>query len=108
MADYTFIRHLAGEVTIPENGILSRTIYSDDSIKAVMFGFDTGQELSEHTAAMPAIIQILEGEAEIVLGEDRQVAGPGTWIHMTAGLHHAVEARTPVVMLLILLRGATD
>ncbi len=107
MADYTFIRHLVGEVTIPENGILSRTVYSDNSIKAVMFGFDAGQELSEHTAAMPAIIHVLDGEAEIVLGEDRHVAGPGTWIHMTAGLHHAVEARTPVVMLLILVRNGT-
>ncbi len=108
MTEYTFIRHLPGEVTIPDNGILSRTIYGDDRIKAVMFGFDTGQELSEHTAAMPAIIHVLEGEAEVLLGEERHVAGPGTWIHMAAGLRHAVQARTPVVMLLILLRGATD
>jgi len=104
MADYMLIRHLAGEVTVPENGILSRTLYSDDRIKVVVFGLDVGQELSEHTAAMPAIIEILDGEAEGVLGDDRHVAGPGTWIHMTAGLHHAIQARTPVVMLLTLLR----
>jgi len=108
VTEYTIIRHLPGEVTIPDDGILSRTIYDDDRIKAVMFGFDAGQELSEHTAAMPAIIHVLEGEAVIVLGEDRHAAGPGTWIHMAEGLRHAVQARTPVVMLLILLRVATD
>jgi quercetin dioxygenase-like cupin family protein len=104
MADYTLIRHLAGEVTVPESGILSRTLFTDERIKVVVFGFDAGQELSEHTAATPAIIEILEGEAEVLLGGERHVAGPGTWIHMTAGLHHAIHARTPVVMLLTLLR----
>jgi quercetin dioxygenase-like cupin family protein len=103
MVDYTLIRHLAGEVTIPERGILSRTLFADDQVKVVVFGFDAGQELSEHTAAMPAIIEILDGEAEVLLGADRHVAGPGTWIHMASGLRHAVQARTPVVMLLTLL-----
>lgn len=104
MTDYMLIRHLAGEVTIPEHGILSRTIYADDQVKAVIFGFDTGQELSEHTASMPAVIHLLDGEAEITLGEDRHDAGPGTWVHMAAGVRHALVARTPVVMLLLLLR----
>lgn len=104
MIDYTLIRHLAGEVTIPENGILSRTVYADDELKAVIFGFDVGQELSEHTAAVPAVIHVLEGEADITLGGVRHDAGPGTWIHMAAGLSHALVARTPVVMLLLLLR----
>ena len=108
MTDYTFVRHLAGEVTVPDDGILSRTIFADDQIKTVMFGFDAGQELSEHTAATPAIIEILDGEAEILLGEDRHIAGPGAWIHMPAGMRHAVRAHTPVVMLLILLRGRAD
>jgi quercetin dioxygenase-like cupin family protein len=108
MADYMLIRHLAGEVTVPESGILSRTLFSDDRIKVVVFGFDAGQELSEHTAAVPAIIEILDGEAEILLGDDRHVAGPGTWIHMASGLRHAIEARTPVVMLLTLLQGRAD
>ena len=51
MTDYTLIRNLAGEVTIPDNGILSRTLFADDELKAVIFGFDVGQELSEHAAA---------------------------------------------------------
>lgn len=104
MPDYSFLADLRREVDIPKDGILSRTLYSDERLKAVLFGFDAGQELSEHTAATPAVIHVLEGEAEILLGEDRRDAGPGTWIHMAAGLRHAVRARTPVVMLLVLLR----
>lgn len=102
---YSFLADLRAEVEIPKDGILSRTVFNDERLKAVLFGFDAGQELSEHTAAMPAVIHILEGEAEVLLGADRREAGPGTWIHMPAGLHHALIARTPVVMLLLLIRG---
>jgi len=106
VTDYTFLRDLAREVTVPENGILSRTIYSDDRIGVTIFGFDAGQELSEHTSTKAAIIEILQGEAEILLGDARHEAGPGTWIHMPAGLHHTIEARTPVVMLLTLMKDS--
>jgi quercetin dioxygenase-like cupin family protein len=108
-ARYTFLADLRAEVEIPADGILSRTVFSDAHLKAVIFGFDAGQELSAHAAAMPAVIHILEGQAEVVLGDDRHVAGPGSWMHMPAGLRHALVARTPVVMLLLLIKsGAGD
>ena len=103
---YAHIPDLLGEVTIPKDGILSRAVYADDRLKAVMFGFDAGQELSEHTASMPAVIHILQGDAEIALGGDVLQAAPGTWIHMEANLTHRVTARTPTVMLLLLLKEA--
>jgi quercetin dioxygenase-like cupin family protein len=104
-AGYTVISDLLAEVEVPSAGILSRTIASGDRVKAVIFGFDAGQELSEHTAAMPATIHILQGDAEIQLGADVIEAHAGTWIHMPAHTTHRVLARTPTVMLLLLLRG---
>jgi quercetin dioxygenase-like cupin family protein len=70
----------------------------------VLFGFAQGEELSEHTASMPAILHFLKGEAQLTLGSDQQQATPGTWVHMPAGLRHSIHARTPVVMLLLLLK----
>jgi hypothetical protein len=43
---YTHINDLAKEVQPPEKGILSRTIYNDDRVKAVVFGFGQSEELS--------------------------------------------------------------
>ena len=103
MAEYGFVADLRGEVTIPQDGILSRTIHSDDRVTVTIFGFDAGQELSEHTSTKAAIIEIVQGEAEILLGNDRHEAGPGAWISMPPGLRHAIRARTPVVLLLLLL-----
>jgi quercetin dioxygenase-like cupin family protein len=59
--------------------------------------------LTEHTASNPAILQIIRGEATLALGDDTLEAQAGAWTHMPAGLRHAVKARTPVVMLLLLL-----
>ena len=101
---YTHIFDLANEAEPPADGILSRTIFQDDKIKAVVFGFGRGQELSEHTAAKPAILFFVKGEASIGLGVDLQEAQAGTWVHMAANLRHSIKAKTPVVMLLVLLK----
>ncbi|HMQ32985.1 MAG TPA: cupin domain-containing protein [Chloroflexaceae bacterium] len=98
---------LVAQVTIPEDGTISRTIYQDDQMKAVLFGFAAGQELSEHTAAVPAILHFVAGEAKVTLGAETLEAHANSWVHMPARMPHSVSARTPVVMLLLLLKGAT-
>src|SRR6476469_8802379 len=102
---YTYIADLGGEIQIPRDGILSRILYKDAQVNVTLFGFDTGQELSEHTAASPAIIQILQGQAQLTLAGEARESGPGTWMHLPARMPHSLLARTPVVMLLLLLKS---
>jgi quercetin dioxygenase-like cupin family protein len=102
---YAHFLDVAKEVQPPEKGVLSRTICKDARVKAVMFGFAQGEELSEHTASMPAILHFLQGEATVTLDGEPVAAAPGTWIHMPTGLRHSIQAKTPVVMLLLLLSG---
>ena len=101
---FTHIVDLAKEVEPPKDGILTRTLFNDDDVKAVIFGFGQAEELSEHTASMPAILHFIKGEASLTLGDDTVEAQPGTWIYMAANLQHSVKAKTPVIMLLLLLK----
>jgi quercetin dioxygenase-like cupin family protein len=101
---YTHFNDLAKAVQPPDKGILSRTLHNDDRLKVVLFGFAQGEELSEHTASTPAVLHFLQGEATVTLGDDRHEARPGTWAHMPAGLKHSIQAKTPVVLLLLLLK----
>jgi quercetin dioxygenase-like cupin family protein len=103
---YTHFSDLAQEVRPPDQGILSRTLYNDERLKVVAFGFGQGEELSEHTASMPAVLHFLQGEAKLTLGDDPVEARSGTWVHMPKGLRHSIKAQTPVVMLLLLLKEA--
>jgi quercetin dioxygenase-like cupin family protein len=102
---YKFLSSLTGEMPeIPQESIVSKTVYQDDTLKAILFGFAEGQELSEHTASMPAIIQIISGECRLTVGSDVKEAQAGTWVHMRAQLPHSLYAKSPVVMLLLLLK----
>jgi quercetin dioxygenase-like cupin family protein len=101
---YTHFLDLAAEAQAPTDGIVSRTIFQDERLKAVLFGFAQGQELSEHTASKPAMLHFVSGEAEVGLGDDVRPAQAGTWVHMAAGLKHSIVAKTPVVMLLVLVK----
>lgn len=97
---------VGGFIEVPAAGTLSRTLHADDDVRVVVFGFAEGEVLSEHTASRPAVIQVIHGELELTLDGQVVATGPGAWIHMTAGLRHAVRAVTPSVMLLTLLRQA--
>ena len=100
----TVLSDLAAEVEIPVNGTLSRVLYKDEHVRLVVFAFDKGQELTDHTAGVPAIIQVVSGLLEISLNGEVVEIGPQAWVHMQAGLTHAVRAIEPSVMALTLLK----
>lgn len=101
---YTIVQDLSHQMEPPVDGTLSRTIHQDERLKAVLFHFSAGQELSEHTASTPAVMHFLEGDADVTLGGDVVVANAGTWIHMQSQLSHSIRAKTNVVMLLLLMK----
>jgi quercetin dioxygenase-like cupin family protein len=104
MTPYTFLENIEAEVPIPENGILSRTLFNDDALKVVAFGFSAGQELSAHTAPMAAILYFMQGEAELTLGAEKKSVRAGAFVHMPPQTPHGILARTPVAMLLLMLK----
>jgi quercetin dioxygenase-like cupin family protein len=104
ITNHTFFANLAQTVeAIPTDSIVSRTIYKDDHLKAIVFAFAPGQELSQHTASVPAVIQILEGECDLTVGEAAYQGRPGAWVRMEAGVPHSLLAHTAVKMLLIMM-----
>ena len=100
------VDELLGE--IQTDSITSRTFLKNTDLNAIIFGFDAGQSLSEHTSSKMAIIHILEGEATITLGDEMFHAQKGTWIYMPPHLKHSVHADTPLKMLLMMFTPRQD
>jgi quercetin dioxygenase-like cupin family protein len=98
------LENIETEVPIPENGILSRTLFNDEALKVVAFGFSSGQELSAHTAPMAAVLYFVRGEAELTLGAEKQHVRAGALVHMPPQTLHGIMAKTPVVLLLLMLK----
>jgi quercetin dioxygenase-like cupin family protein len=101
---FTYLDALFQPLALPSDGILSRTLVDNESLKLVIFQFAAGQVLSEHTAAVPAVIHILSGEATLTFGDEVREATPGAWAYMPAHLKHSVKARTDLVMALQMLK----
>lgn len=108
MNPYTFVTDVMAEAQEPEKGILSHTLFNDDNVKIILFRFAPGQELTAHTAPMPATIHFLKGEAMVTLGSDTHKVKEGALIHMQPQLTHGIVAETPVTMLLHLLKAARE
>lgn len=105
MTDQRFqIRQLMDELQPPESGKQSIVVLDDAKTKVVLFAFAAGSGLTEHIAPLPAIIQIINGEADLTVGDESVAGKAGTWIHMAAKTPHSIEAETPVLMLLTLLK----
>jgi len=89
---------------VAEQGIVSKSIVENDHHKIVHFTFAPGQELSEHTASVPAVIHVLRGAGTVVLDGVEYESGPGKLYYMPAELRHAVRAREELVFLLTMFR----
>ena len=74
----------------------------------VLFAFAAGDGLKEHVAPLPAIIQMVKGEAELTVGEEAVAGKSGTWIQMAAKTPHSIKAKTLLVMLLTLLKTGSE
>jgi len=98
------IHQLADELQPPESGKQSIVLSDDDNTKVVLFAFAAGDGLKEHVAPLPAIIQIIKGEAELTVGEEAVAGKPGTWIQMAAKTPHSLKATTRLVMVLTLFK----
>lgn len=99
--DYTFLADLHQEFVLPEKGILSHVLLKDEHVNVTLFGFAAGEELSAHSAPTPAMLYLLEGEAEIQLGDDKVNAQPGSFIYMPPKLSHGISAKTALRLLLV-------
>ena len=53
-----------------DDAIVSKIIVNSEKGSITIFAFDEGQGLSEHTAPFDATVQIIEGEAEIIISEE--------------------------------------
>ena len=98
------IRQLADELQPPETGKQSIVLSDDANGKVVLFAFAAGDGLAQHVAPLPAIIQIVKGEASLTVGEESVAGKPGTWIQMEPKMPHSIKATTPLVMVLTLLK----
>jgi quercetin dioxygenase-like cupin family protein len=97
--------HLADHVAYADGSVVSKTLLKKDTGNITLFSFAAGQGLSEHTAPFDAVVQILDGRAEITIGGKPHVVKSGEMLIMPAHVPHALHAVDRFKMLLVMIRG---
>lgn len=96
---------LENSVEYTAGGVVSKQVTKNDAGNITLFSFDKGQGLTEHTANFDAVVQILDGEAEIRIDGIPHILKKGDCIIMPAGHPHALHATERFKMLLTMIRG---
>lgn len=85
-------QNLADLTDYQRGSVVSRTLLQNESGTLTAFSFDEGQALSEHTVPFNAFIQILDGQAEITIGDKPCLVSAGEIVLMPGGIPHKVSA----------------
>jgi len=95
---------LSSLVSYQNDAIVSKQLLKKESGNITLFAFSKGEGLSEHTAPFDAWILLLEGEAEISIGEETYAVSEGETITLPANIPHAVQSVSDFKMLLVMLK----
>ena len=96
---------LADHVQYAADAVVSKTLVDQKTGTITLFAFDAGQGLSEHTAPFDAVVQVVDGAAELTVGGEVIEAGSGTLVVMPAHVPHSVRAVERFKMLLTMIRS---
>lgn len=98
------VDHLAELVAYDPDRRASGLAFTAEGVRAVVFAFAAGQELAEHRAPAPILLQALEGELRIAAEGREVVLRPGGILHLESGVPHSVAAEVDGKLLLCVLR----
>lgn len=101
----TSILNFTKDIDYASDGIVSKRILEKTTGNVSLFAFDKGQRLSEHSAPFDAMVQVLEGQAEITIDKVPYAMKAGESIIMPANIPHAVFASEKFKMLLTMIKG---
>ena len=88
-----------------KGGIVSKTVLKKQTGNISLFSFSKGEGLSEHTAPFDALVEVVDGKGEIVIGGESFILEAGQSIIMPANISHAVKAEQDFKMLLTMIRS---
>jgi quercetin dioxygenase-like cupin family protein len=92
-------------VDYAEGAIVSKTVLKKETGNISLFAFAKGEALSEHTAPFDALIQVVDGKGEVIIGGKSNILESGQSIIMPANIPHAVKAVEKFKMVLTMIKS---
>ena len=92
-------------VEYAEGSVVSKTIIKNPAGNVTLFAFDSGEGLSEHSSPYQALVQLLDGKAEIIIGGTPYNLQAGQSIILPANIPHSLKANEKFKMMLTMIKS---
>ncbi|MBL7851773.1 MAG: cupin domain-containing protein [Cyclobacteriaceae bacterium] len=92
-------------VDYADGAVVSKTIVKKPTGNITLFAFDEGEGLSEHSSPYDALVQLLDGQAEVIIGGNPYHLRAGENIILPANIPHALKATGKFKMMLTMIKG---
>lgn len=92
-------------VQYQKDSVVSKTLIKKEKGTITIFAFDKGQGLSEHTAPFDALVQVVDGKADILLNGKSNIVSEGEMIIMPVNVPHALKAIEKFKMMLVMIKA---
>lgn len=102
---HSAVYNLSNEISYAEGSVVSKIVSKNEKGNITLFSFDKGQGLSEHTAPFDAFIQVLEGNALVIIDGKEFILNANESIIMPANIPHSVFAKEQFKMLLTMIKS---
>lgn len=103
--EHSNVMNFNGIIEYSADGIISKQVIKKPTGNVTLFSFDRGQGLSEHTAPFDALVNVIEGEAVVMIDKKNYNLKAGEAIIMPANIPHAVSAPVRFKMLLTMIKN---
>jgi len=98
------VKNLSDLVKYQENAVVSSEVIKKDTGIITVFAFDKGQGLSEHTAPFDALVNIIDGQADVTISGKLFTVKKGEMVIMPANKPHSMKAVEKFKMLLVMIK----
>jgi len=93
---------LRDTIEYPAAGVLSKILVKDNNCQYSLFCLAAGTEISEHSSARNATVNVIEGKGILTLEGNDIVLEPGVFAFMPARALHALKAEENLAFILTL------
>ena len=81
-----------------ESGPFVRVLSDIGAARVVLFAFEAGQHLQEHSTSSQALVQVLRGRITLTAGDASVDGAAGTLLQLEANVRHSISAKTRAVI----------
>ena len=95
--------NLLEDLPISKETTSSRVIVNNQILRVVLFAFDTGEQLTEHSTPRAVICQLLSGAIDFTVADTVHHLAPGDLVYLAPGQKHALVANEPSYLTLVMV-----